>query len=294
VHWSKTFAAWSVAGVITLVFGMLVAPYQMGLTHIVGILYVSMIWLGASVVMVFAQHILHMVGCIRLRHYLMAYPIVVSPILLYGFVQGMFGPILGIALFLVPAVISFWFVYAVVLRGISKKQRDESAMMDFRALNYRLIGGSALAVSFASAGVLALNYVLKSAARPLLEGEAAHPSLVLGGCLPSLVVIFWGIVVQFVLLRTGRSELWNYLLGFSMFILGYLLFDLMAVIGVLIWIALVGATSEPTSIAPTFMEQAARDMVNFLFPATVIAGGLLLWWFYHRALPRIRLQPHRH
>lgn len=166
--------------------------------------------------------------------------------------------------------------------------------MDFRALNYRLIGGSALAVSFASAGVLALNYVLKSAARPLLEGEAAHPSLVLGGCLPSLVVIFWGIVVQFVLLRTGRSELWNYLLGFSMFILGYLLFDLMAVIGVLIWIALVGATSEPTSIAPTFMEQAARDMVNFLFPATVIAGGLLLWWLYHRALPRIRLQPHRH
>ncbi len=296
VHWPKTFAAWSLTGVVMLVFAMLV---EMNLTDIRIILYVSMIWLGASIMMVLAQHILHMARCIRLRHYLLAYPIVVSPILIFGFVQGMFGPLLGIVVSLVPTVISFWCVYALVLRGVSKKQRDESTMMDIRALDYRLIGVSALAISLASSGVLALNHLLKSAAMPLLEGEAAHPSLVLGGALPSLVVIFWGTVVQFVLLRAGRSNPWSYLLGFSTFILGYLMFILMAVTGVLIWIALglvLGGEVrfEPASISPTFfMEQAAMAVVHSLFPVTVIAGGLLLWWVYHRALPRIRLPFHR-
>ncbi len=278
-----------------LVFAMLV---EMNLTDIRIILYVSMIWLGASIVMVLAQQCLHMIGCIRLRHYLLTYPIVISPILLYGFVQGMFGPLLGIVVFLMPAVISFWCVYTLVLRGVSKKQREESAMIDSSVLNYRLIGRSALAISLASAGVLALNHLLKSAAMPLLEGEAfypAHPSLVLGGALPSLVVIFWGTVVQFVLLRTGRSGLWSYLLGFSTFILGYLLFILIFITGVLILMIVGIALGEsPTIESSTFMEQAARAVAaDSLFPVTVIAGGLLLWWVYHRAMPRIRLPFHR-
>ena len=252
----------------------------------------GLIWLAATSIMIVTQIALHRLQCMRLRHYVLFYPIVVSPILIDPLVDGgAFGWMLALSLVLAPGVVVFWCIYALVLRGVPQALTDSLLASESSRADTNQAIGSALAIGLAFVGIFVLNHLVVLTAAPLLEDEEGHPSLLWGGTLAPLVVAYWGTAVHFAMLKKGRTTLREYTLGFLVFVLGYTLFDL-TIVGAGIVFMVLGlfaeGSAELSSGSPdTFWDYAPGYVVYCIFPAVIVAGGPLLWWAYHVAVPRI-------
>ncbi|MCY4041741.1 MAG: hypothetical protein OXF72_10875 [Gammaproteobacteria bacterium] len=290
VNWFKTWVAWLITSALVLFFRILVMPSNSDLRDWGIIILMSLTWLAATIMMAVTQIGLHSVRCLRLRHYILSYPIIVSPILLNALVEGYFGPMLGMALLLAPVVVVFWCIYTLVLDGTPKVYCKELTLKDMRAGNPFLITHSALAIGLALIVIFVLNQLISFIVAPVLEGETEHPALIWRGMLPSLIMVLWGTTVHFVALKNGCAALKHYILGFAVFVLGYALFDLMSLSGVLILVVLglfAGEPSLQSSSSAPFWEQMSRYVAYSIFPVVVVAGAPVLWWAYHVAVPRI-------
>ncbi len=89
VNWLKTVVAWLAATAVMMGFGVLV-PTDFNLDGFAEVFYALTVWLAATTMMFVTQYALHSLGCIGLSHFLLVYPIAVSPILLNGFIEGAF------------------------------------------------------------------------------------------------------------------------------------------------------------------------------------------------------------
>ena len=293
VHWLKTWVAWLIASALTMAFVDLIAPRYVDFGDTRVIMVMGVMWLAVTVIMVATQISLHRARCKRLSHYLVAYPIVVSPTFFNLIIDNeMPFWILLFAFVVSPAVVLFWCVYALVLRGFPKEFPDMPLELGPHPPTSYLVAGSAAAICLTFLAVFVLNMIATFFAAPLLEGEERHPSLMGHGMIAALVVAYWGTVIHVGVVRNGYPSAKKYTLGFLVFVLGYSLVDF----GVMSAVALIvvvnflvgGWDSIDLHFLPTtFLERIPNYVVYWLFPATIVAGGPLLWWIYHRALPRV-------
>lgn len=296
VHWPKTLAAWLATSALMLAFAEFVAPRLVDFGDGRTILLMALIWLAASSIMVVTQIALHTLRYLKLRHYVFAYPIVVSPILIDPLLgEGGFWWTLALCFTLSPAVVVFWCMYALVLGGTPTKLTDRPMAPRSYKTSPSPMLRSALAIGLVFVGVLFLNNLVVLVAAPLLQGEERNPSFRWAGMAAPLIAAYWGAVVHFGLSERGLATLRNYIMGFLVFVLGYALFDL-TFVGAAIIFVVMGLFTEGSSVISSgstkpFLESllghASRYLVYSIFPATVVAGGPLLWWVYHKALPRI-------
>jgi len=283
VDWPKTLIAWVVTSVVMLAFGYVVAPPQLDFSEGLVLFFVGLIWMAASIVMVATQITLHKLRLIELRHYLFAYPIMVSPILL-NLALGRIGMggMIELSIALAPSVVIFWFLYAHVLQGVPRKASHKPLRLDFR-LAFR----AALAIGITFFGTLLLNRLVTLLASATLVGEAGYPYALMGDMLTALIVACWGALVHFTMLRSGCSSVTSYMLGFLFFLFGYWLKDIVVLAGAVLAVLLLGATVSPGGSQQALWEQLPFIVHHFLFPAVFITGAPLLWWAYHVVAPRI-------
>ena len=293
VHWPKTLLAWLATSALLPLFVFLVSPAPTNYGDARTIILMGVIWMAMSAVMVVTQISLHGARSTSLRHYVAAYPIVVSPILLDSFVDGLApGWMLMFSFLVWPVVAVFWGLYARGLRALPKECLDASIETHSRSLTVFSMRATALALCLTFVGIFVLNRVVTLVAAPLLDGEEGHPMLIWHGLMAAFVVACWGSVVHFAVLRNGHPSTRNYILGFLVFVFGYSLFDLAVVFAFAVLnmyqAIVVGWESLDWSFSPAdYLDRVPRYARYSLFPATVLAGGPLLWWIYHRALPRI-------
>ncbi len=302
VHWPKTWAAWLLTSLLMLTFVELAAPSLFDFGDARHVLIVGMIWLAAMSIMVVTHIALHSLWCLKLRHYVCAYPIVVSPILFEPLLRG-FGFVwtLMLSLILAPSVVLFWCLYALMMKAAWTSPADGLLGQESKMKTSNAIFRSILAIGLAFVGIFVLHSFLVLLAEPLLlesgpsRSSHVHPSLVWSGMGAPIAVAYWGAVVHCTLLRKDAATLRNYTLGFLIFVLGFSLFYL-GFVGVAIIFTIGNLFVEGFQAIPSFsvdgfvdhlVERAPYYLRTFIFPAVFLAGAPLLWWAYHVAAPRI-------
>ena len=298
VSWPKTVVAWLATSALMFVMGFFLAPPWVSFEDHVGIFFLAMVWVAATLVMIVSRYVLDKLQCTKLRHFVLIYALMCSVILfdqlLYAGRSGFFS-MFSIVLSLAPAVIVFWWFCVVLSQDVGaissagSLKRGEIA----RARGSRLMFAVAIGVAFI--GVLALNELAMSVAgpliaeqtSPLLVGQTGHPSLLWSGTLTAFVVAYWGTVVHFAVMGGEQANLKGYTLGFLVFVFAYSLFDVVTVIAAFVIAVWPESYVLPPARPWTFWDGVSMTVAYAIFPTIVVAGGPLLWWIYHRALPRV-------
>ena len=297
VNWPRTLAAWSGTLAIALIVAMVIDHRGGFLPNLAESLVVGAVVLVATGVMVVTHFFLHRIGCTRLRHYVLGYCVVILPMLLNTLFDDEAPSTLwtlGASIVLSPMLFVFWLLYFRVFFR-HRDQSSQSSVVVHPATG--LWSRDAIVSSFLSiVGTALIIFVLCFVFREMLGIVVAfslrHPVEVWNGWLASLVVVVWGTLSHYCLVRLGQTSLVSYTLAFGMFSLAFVSLD----VGVYVATRAVLLLSIYSQGADTFISGAGgivaaglgRLMNICLFPALVTLAGPILWRLANRSLIRCR------